>query len=299
MSTNLARGMTAAIAAAAFYGSAPAVQAVAARREPAGRGVGARLTLRLASRPIWLIAFGGELIGFALEAYAFSVAPATLVAPLMACDMVVFVLVATWIFHERLSARGVAGIATMSLGVALLAVGFGGQGELGDPASNTEMLWFLVGCVLWAGVTAGAGTRALMADRRVAAAAFFSAAAGVSYGLGTVATRQVGRTFSADSPWHLLATATPYTLAVCSLLGISLTQRGLQTSALLTFPVTSAVSALLPVVIGSTLLSDEVPGGAGRAAFVIALLLLAGGVVLLGQDRAAAEARAAQQAVEA
>lgn len=291
MSDGLARGMAAALVAAAFYGSAPAVQAVAARREPVGRGLGARLTVRLFSRPIWLIGLGGELIGFGLEAYAFSVAPATLIAPLMACDLIIFVGVVGLIFRERLTTLGVGGIVAMAAGVALLAASFGGEGELGDAASNTEMVWFLVGCVIAAGVAGGLGTRSLASGNRTTAAGLFSAASGISYGLATVATRQVGRTFSPDSPWHLLATATPYTLAGCSLLGITMMQRGLQTSALLTFPVTSAVSALLPVVIGASLLDDQVPAGVGRAGFVLALLLVAGGVLLLGQDRTAAADR--------
>jgi uncharacterized membrane protein YhhN len=121
----------------------------------------------------------------------------------------------------------------------------------------------------------------------------FSAAAGASYGLATMAIRQVGRTFSPDDPWHLRATATPYTLTVCSLIGIAMMQRGLQTSSLLAFPVTSATGAVLPVILGATLLGDEVPTGAGRTAFVAALVLIVGGVILLGNDRATAAASSA------
>lgn len=103
--------------------------------------------------------------------------------------------------------------------------------------------------------------------------------------------RQVGRTFSADDPWHLLATPTPYVLAVCSIVGIVMMQRALQVGPVLAFPVVSAMAALLPVVLGVTLFNDEVPAGAGRAGFVIALLLVVGGVSLLGADRARAEQR--------
>lgn len=103
--------------------------------------------------------------------------------------------------------------------------------------------------------------------------------------------RQVGRTFSADDPWHLLATPTPYVLAVCSIVGIVMMQRALQVGPVLAFPVVSAMAALLQVVLGVTLFNDEVPAGAGRAGFVIALLLVVGGVSLLGADRARAEQR--------
>jgi len=113
-----------------------------------------------------------------------------------------------------------------------------------------------------------------------------------------MATRQIGRVFSPDDPWHLLKTATPYTLIVCSLLGIGMMQRGLQTSALLAFPIVSAMGALLPVVLGSTLLDDQVPSGWGRFVFVFALVCVGSGVILLGRDRAAAERAAAERAGE-
>ena len=289
MTNSLGFGLPAALIAATFYGCSPAVQAMLARREPTATGFGWRLMLRLATRPVWMIAFSGEIIGFGLEAYAFSVAPATLVAPIMACDLIAFVLTATLLFHERLTRVGAAGVATMTSGVGLLALAFAGKDELGRPASDRLMLIFLIVCVGVCAVLATAGTRSLVTGQRVVPAALFSAAAGASYGLATMATRQIGRVFSPDDPWHLLQTATPYTLIACSLLGIGMMQRGLQTSALLAFPIVSAMGALLPVILGSTLLDDQVPSGWGRFAFVIALVCIGVGVIMLGRDRAAAE----------
>jgi uncharacterized membrane protein YhhN len=121
------------------------------------------------------------------------------------------------------------------------------------------------------------------------AAVVFSAASGTCYGIATLATRQVGREFSIDEPWQLLTTPTPYVLAVTSLLGVALTQRGLQLWPVLSFPVVSAVSAFVPVVLGAAVLGEDVPTGASRLAFVAALAVLAGGVCLLGRARAEGE----------
>src|SRR5690348_13724046 len=121
VSTDLASGLTAALGAAVFYGSAPVAQSVAARRSPAGTGFGLRLLLRLVRDPIWLAGVAGELVGFLLEAYAFSVAPATLVAPAMACDTVVFVLLLDLVTRGRPSRRGLAGATTIATGTTLLA----------------------------------------------------------------------------------------------------------------------------------------------------------------------------------
>lgn len=286
MAGDLARGMAAALLAAAMYGSAPAVQAVQARRERAGRGVGAGLLLRLTRRPLWLLGLGAEIVGFVVEAYAFSVAPATVVAPLTACDLFFFVFVAALVLRDRPSRLALVGVATMAVGVGLLALAFGGSAELGEPASNAQLLVFLAAAVAVSAACGVAGTRA---GRAVVAAGFFSAAAGVAYGLATLATRQVGRTFSPQHPFHLLTTATPYVLAACSLLAMGLLQRGLQTSPLLTFPVMSATAALLPALLGAAVLGDPVPSGAGLVAFVAALVALVLGVTVLGRDRARAE----------
>ena len=286
MPGELTTGLVAAVAGAVCYGAAPAVQAVAARREPAGRGTGMRLTLRLAGRPLWLVGFAGELGGFALEAYAFSRAPTTFVAPIMTLDLVVFVLLAGALVGERPAGKGRVGIAAMVLGVAVLALTFGGRDGLGKPADDVQLWSFLLAAAVVCAVAGLVGTRALAAQRNVLAAASFGVASGACYGLATLTTRQVGRTFDTDAPWRLLATPTPYVLAGCSVLAVAAMQRGLQAAPLLTYPLTSVISSVLPVLIGAAVLDDPVPGGSGRAAFVAALALVVAGVVLLAGDRA-------------
>jgi hypothetical protein len=294
---SAAGGLVAALAAAVLYGSAPVAQTVAARRTAAGGGLGLALTLRLARQWIWLLGLGCEIGAFVLEAVAFLAAPATLVAPVMACDMLVFVVLGRWAFGARLSALGVTGAVSMGCGVGLLALAFRGDDTLGKPASNEMLLVFLAVSVGVAGLGAVLGSRALAAGSRTLGAAAFGAASGVAYGFATMATRQVGRTFTASDPWHLFVTPTPYVLGVCSILGITMMQRGLQNNPVVTFPLASAISAFLPVVLGATLLGDVVPTGATEVAFVVALALLATGVALIGRDRSAAEEKSEAGAV--
>jgi hypothetical protein len=286
---NTLLGLGAAIGAAVLYGSAPVAQTVAGKRAETGQGVGLRLLLRLAHQWVWLLGFSCEIGAFVLEALAFSAAPATFVAPLMACDMLVFIILGRFAFGARLSTPGIIGAGCMTAGIALLALAFSGDTTLGRPAGNATLIGFLIASVVVAAFAALYAGRALPAGRRLRAAGAFSLASGVTYGLATMATRQVGRTFSTERPWHLLITPTPYVLAVCSVLAIALLQRGLQISPVLTFPLTSAVSAFLPVVLGAALLADQVPRGATLIAFLAALVLLAVGVVLIGRDRSDAE----------
>lgn len=290
MTTDFGAGLAAALAAAGLYGCAPVVQAVAARRAPPGRGAGIALTVALLRRPIWLVGLVGEIGGFALEAYAFSTAPATLVAPVASCDIAVFVVLGSLFFGSRLSVTGRWGAFVAAAAVALLALALGPDAELGRPASAGQLLACFGGCVAVVAAAVLLGQRALDDGRRSRAAGAFSVAAGVAYGVATLATRQVGRAFTPDDPWQLLTTPTPYVLIVCSILGITLMQRGLQAGPLVTFPTTSALSAFVPVVVGVVLLDDAVPSGGGRLLFAGALVLIGVGVALLAQDRSAAEA---------
>ena len=290
MSGGLAAGFAAAVVAAACYGVAPVVQAQVAQNSPPGRGVGIGLLLRLTRRPLWLVAFAGEFAGFLAEAYAFSAAPTTLVAPVAACDLLVFVLTACLVFRYRPSVTGVLGALATVAGVVSLALAHHGD-KLGRPASTGTMIVFVVIALLAAGGAVLAGWRA--GGRAVPAAIAFSAGAGIAYGIATLATRQIGRTFHLDTVGRLLASPTPYVLAVCSLLAMGLLQRGLQTSALITFPIISALSALLPVLVGLIFLDDPAPAGGRRALLVVALALIVAGLGLLARDRLRADRRTA------
>lgn len=290
MNQALTHGLPAVVVAAALYGSSPVLQAASARRASPGAGLGFRLLARLALQPLWLLGLVTALGAFALEAYAFSVAPATLVAPLITLDMVFLVLLARHKLNERLGIAGALGILAMALGTALIAFAFSGDAALGAPASHAQMLAFLVGGAAVAGAAASVGDHGIRTGRSWLAAIGFGAASGVASGIATLCTRQVGLTFDVHDPWPILTTPTPYVLLAASILSLSLLQRGLQSGAsVLVFPVASFMSALVLVLIGITVLDDEVPSNGQGAAFVIALLAVAVGVALLARDHAAAE----------
>lgn len=292
MNQALTLGLPAVAVAAALYGSAPVLQAAAARRSRPGSGLGLRLLARLVVQPLWLLGLLCEIGGFAVEAYAFSVAPAALVAPLLTADMVFLVLLARPGLGERLAVTGGLGILAIVLGTALMAFAFSDESALGSPASDRQMFAFTLAGLAGAGVFAVVGDRGARTGRAWLAAVGFGAGSGIAYGVATLATRQVGLTFDIDDPWPIFTTPTPYVLVVFSVLATALLQRGLQSGAsVLTFPVTSWMSSFLPVVVGTTVLGDVVPSSGQRAAFVVALVAVAVGVAFLGRDRAAAEKR--------
>jgi len=298
MSDAIGYGLPATIGSAALYGVAPLVQAMAARRERAGRGLGLGLLARLARRPLWLLGLAVETAAFLLEVYALSVAPVAMVGPVMALDMIVFTLLAGRALRERLSRRGRAAIVLMVTGVGLLAYAFERHGDVGSMASTKQLLLFLSAGLAFA-LAAALGANQAATRGRVATAAFgFGVAAGVAYAIATLATRQFGLALDERRPdgafvgsylVDLLRTPAPYLLIVFSVLAMSLEQRGLQgPAAVVAFPVTSGVSAFLPAVLGLTLFDEPAPTGWHFVAFVAALAFIATGIASLGRDRAAA-----------
>jgi multidrug transporter EmrE-like cation transporter len=300
VSAAIGYGLPATIGSAALYGVAPLVQAKAARREQAGRGLGLGLLARLVRRPLWLVGLAVETAAFLLEVYALSVAPVALVGPVMALDMIVFTLLAGHALREQLSHAGAAAICLMVAGVALLAYAFARHGGVGSMASTKVLLLFLSTGLVFALLAALGANHAALGGRVTTAAFLFGVAAGVAYAIATLATRQFGLVLderrSSGDPiasyvFDLLSGPAFYLLIVFSVLAIGLEQRGLQgQAAVIAFPVTSGISAFLPVVLGLTLFDEPVPTGPHLVAFVAALLLIAAGIAGLARDRVAAVA---------
>jgi drug/metabolite transporter (DMT)-like permease len=258
---------------------------------PPGSGLGIGLLVRLAGQGIWLLGLLCAVGGFVLEAYAFSKAPATLVAPVTSSEVVVFVLLASAVYKVPVSAQAASGAVILCAGLGLLAVAFGTHDELGHPASSWTMLILLIVAVALVGLLAALGSRSVASGSRARAAVEFSIAAGASYGIAALATRQIGRTFHGSRPWELLSTPTPYLLTVTSILGMAMLQRGLQSDPILTFPIVSALAACVPITVSAAFLGDSVPAGARAWAFAAALLLMLIGLLLASRGRARVEVR--------
>jgi drug/metabolite transporter (DMT)-like permease len=304
VSAALVTGLPTAVVSAALYGVAPLVQATAARRESAGTGLGLALLARLALRPLWLLGLAVEAGSFLFEVYALSVAPVALVAPVMAFDMIVFTLLARRVLGERISRAGWLGVVSMVAGIGLLAVAFNHDAQVGQAASTDQLLAFLLLGLLFALLVAFTANGAAIRHRVAGAAVGFGLAAGVSFAIATLATRQIGlrineRRAGEAALFDILSTPTPYMLVLFSVLALSLEQRGLQgRAAVIAFPVTSGLSAFLPVTLGLTLFDEPAPSGARLACFIFALVLVAVGIIGLGRDRMATDHGLAAEAVE-
>ncbi len=291
---TLAVGLLCALCAAACYGAGPLLQALGARSEAAGSGLGLGLLARLVRNKFWLAGVGTDFSGFGFEALALALAPAAFVTPLLLFDMVVLALLASRVVHERISRAGAIGMSTIICGAVLLTVAFAtSHHEIGREAGFGEQL----------GLAAGVGLAALIAvlagrmRASGATTAVLAAAAGISYAAATLCTRQLSVSLREHTVLHQFVTPAPYLLTVGSLLSLSLLSRALQAgAAVVAVPVTSALAALLPAAAGLAVFGEPLPRGGALAAFVMALPLLVAGLVMLARQGSVTELLAAEAA---
>ena len=121
MTTELALGALAAAGASACYEVSYALQALEARRVHLFRTVQVSLLARLVRRPLWLGAIALAVAGWPLQLVALSLAPLTLVQPVIAFGVILLLVLAARMLHERIGTREWVCCAGIVLGVAGIA----------------------------------------------------------------------------------------------------------------------------------------------------------------------------------
>lgn len=121
MTIEVGLGVIAAGGASACYEVSYALQALEARRVQLFRTVQISLLARLARRRLWIGAIALAVAGWPLQLLALSLAPLTVVQPVLALGVVLLLVLAARILHERVGARELASCAAIVLGVAGIA----------------------------------------------------------------------------------------------------------------------------------------------------------------------------------
>ncbi|MFD7444773.1 hypothetical protein [Streptomyces sp. NPDC059909] len=177
--------MLCAIASAVCYGLATVFQAVAARAvvEPtAASGVDPALFLRAVRQWRYLVGLALDGAGFALQIVALRLIPIYAVGAALAASLAVTAVAATRVLSVRLSRTEWTAVGAVCLGLGMLGLASGPEGETPAPP---ELQWVLLGTsvlVLLIGVAAGrlpGRARALV----------LGMGAGIGFGVPEVAVR--------------------------------------------------------------------------------------------------------------
>jgi drug/metabolite transporter (DMT)-like permease len=259
-------GLAVALAAAACYEGGYVLQALEARDAPARDALRPSLLRRLAGRPRWLGGTALGLAGAALQIWALTLAPVTVVQPVLALGLVALLALARVVLGERPGSREWLAVALVVAGVT--AVGAGAPARSGDVGSDAALVALLV--VL-------GGLVAAPFVRRAAGLAVAGAAAGDA--LAAVALKLVADAL-ADGRWPV-AVAWAVLAAVAGSAALTAEMSALQAL---------AASRVAPVVVGAQVV---VPAAAGVLVFgehagtlvLAGIVATAAGAALLGASR--------------
>jgi drug/metabolite transporter (DMT)-like permease len=249
--------------------------------------------LALLRNPRWLMAIGGDFVGFLLQIAALSAGSVVVIQPLVVL-MLPVALVVGWLMGgspPRLGDYLGSAAIIAGLGVFLLLIGTPGEGHV--PRSRFIAMTILL--VLAAGLVA---SLAVTGRSAIVRGATYGLVAGAYFGTLGVMVDAASDRFS-DDGWHgLLHTGRGLVpllgIALLGVGGIVLTQVSFQVGKLgATLPANLAADPLTAVLIGALLLDEYVPLSFGHlVGYCLCLAAVIGGAVqLAGQATAPHRAR--------
>ncbi|MET7332690.1 DMT family transporter [Nonomuraea sp. NPDC005650] len=267
------------LGAACLLGIGFVAQQHAAYREPLEEMLHARLLLNLMRMPLWLTGVGLMVCGQILGAIALRAADVSLVAPLLAMNLLFALTAAHVIYQEPFGRMLQLGAVLVSGGVALFL--FAGQpqgGRLPDPVSARWLAALPVVVVAAALVCYG-----LRRSLKVKAI-MLAAAAGVLYGLQDVLTR--GSLLTLDSGLNVLATWQLYALPSVAVVGLLLNQSAFDAAPLqISLPATTVAEPVCGILLGVAIFAERLQvTPAALAGEVAGLVAMVTGIVILGRS---------------
>jgi hypothetical protein len=238
-----------ALAAGLVLGISSVADQRSTKRVQTARSGSPRILLDLARQPLWLIAIGANIVGFALQVVALDFGSLALVQPLLVTDLIFAVLIARWLAWRRGEALpgGRRALIVLYAGVTAAAVGVAGFLIAGRPSAGHGDLGFSVLIPLIAGLVVLVGGCLLVAARtenlRPLALAL---ACGINYGVAAFSIKLVTTEFG-GGPARVFTNWPIYLLAVVGPVGFILNQDALQEGTFLA-PVQAIITTADPVI---------------------------------------------------
>ncbi len=239
----------------------------------------------------WLAGFCAMLAGLALQVVALTLAPVSVVQPILAGGLIALAAAGSSLLGERLNSRHKAALVLVMVAVVAVAASAHNGGALAKhvPADRFVALTVVIGALAALAARAGVGGRGVQGGRlSLAGLAGTALGAGLLYGLGAiaekaVATRLVRLGLFRGAVTSLL-TVYPWVFVAATLAGMLLFQVGLQANpASLMASLTNVTSTVCALAGASAVFGEMVlPGGwwsvlraGGFACVLVSVVLLA------------------------
>lgn len=261
-------GVLAALGAAALYALGTGLQTFEARRGPTERALRLALLYRLVRRPRWAVGTAVGLVGWAVQAYALTKAPLTLVQPLVGTTVVFLLVVAVRGLDEHVGRREVLAAVAVAAGVPILAVTAPAR-----HAAHSE------GARLWVAIAVLAVVSLsplLLRGAARSASLLVPIAAGLAYALDGLATKFASDDYTRSLWLGLLGWAV--LMVTASALGTLTEMSALQSRPVThVAPLIFALTTFVPVGLAPVLARELWPSSPLRTAGLLVGLLLTGG----------------------
>jgi drug/metabolite transporter (DMT)-like permease len=277
----LASGLAAALTASALFNVGIVLQALDARAAPRSLGLRLGLLARLFARPRWVLGWLLGLLGIWPQVVAYSKAPFVVVQPALTLGLLIVLVLAEHVLHERVGPREVVGVVAIIGGVALVAWGAPSHAEThrgGIAVVGVMALLCTGGLVPF-----------LVRGTRMDTAMLTIVAAGCGFGATNVATKLLGDDFDAGhygnaGTWGAIGLAMGVAATVTNMSAFA------RRAATTVVPVSTAVQTFLPIVLEPIFLRerwgsagyDGIPMIAGLAVALLGSVLIAGSPAVSG-----------------
>ncbi|MGH3301614.1 MAG: DMT family transporter [Streptosporangiaceae bacterium] len=264
------------LAAAIVFGLSSVAEQRSTKRVKTRRPLSPKILVDLVRQPLWVLAIGGTVVGFALQVVALTYGPLALVQPLLVCDLIFAVLITSYL-SRRSDPISIGGVIATAAGVAGFLV-------IGRPSTGQSTVSFFVVLPLGAALAACvAGCLAVARRHKNLRPLALALACGICYGAAAFLVKLVVSDVGGGLP-HLLTDWPLYALAVVGPVGFVLNQDAFQQGTLLA-PVLAIITACDPIVSIALayLWLNEKPRSspAAIAGEVISLVVMITGIIVL------------------
>jgi hypothetical protein len=245
LTNNTPVAIVTAIAAAAVLGLSAAIDQRSTKKVETREPLSPKLLADLARQPLWLIAIGANVVGFALQVVALAYGSLALVQPLLVCDLLFAVLIA-WVLRGNAN-EPQPNMKSMWIGVGVTTIGLAGFLAIGQPTPGHTQARLSMLAPLAIGYVVAVGACLVVANRnRGLQPLALATACGVSYGVAAFVIKLLTSEFGGGlgavfTNWPI------YVFIVVGPAGFVLNQNALQQGTLLA-PVQAIISVADPII---------------------------------------------------
>jgi len=238
-----------------------------------------RLLRILLTAPAWLGGFCLMLCGFALQVVALTLAPVSVVQPVLGSGVVILLAASRIVLRETLKRLELACVLAMAAAIVVIALSAIGQaGDVGHQADGPLLAAVAVPACLIAVALGASALRGTPAGRhrQPAVGVSYAVASGLFYGVATLAIKAMSGTLAhhgltAGLLARVATSPFPYITLGCSALGMLIFQTGLQRCRVsIVGPVSNITGSVFFIVAGTWLFGERLPADPGMLALRLA-----------------------------